>query len=276
MSVKQACPPSTRFLKPGDAGQPGTSVCWLGSAGVLVRSRGTKLLIDPVLTADPGEGGCLYSEVDGMRLLQPPPVFPCDLQDVDAVLYTHADEDHMGHRTAQQLGALGLSFHTTGFVARELQKLGIPAAQITAHPARDVFSVGSIQVRMTAASHSWQETMPEQYDWKYTMEDCTGFWLNTPDGTIWDPGDTRLLPEHLAEQPANLVLMDYSDDPYHFGLRDAVRLSERQSPARLLMFHWGTFALDRACYNANPEQVRPLLRQPDRLLVTPMGQWVTL
>jgi hypothetical protein len=33
-------------------------------------------------------------------------------------------------------------------------------------------------------------------------EDNAGFWIETPDGTIWAPGDSRLIPEHHPKMPA--------------------------------------------------------------------------
>lgn len=276
MSAAQAAPAATEPLRLADAPREGTAVAWLGSAGVALWSRGTLILVDPVLGVRRNGAGALCSEVEGMPLLREPPTTPEALATADAVLYTHADEDHMGPETAAALGRLGLRFHTTGFVARELEKLGVPAGRIVVHRAREAFRVGDVAVRMTAASHGWQETMPERYDWKYTLEDCTGFFFETPDGSVWDPGDTQLLDEHLDQPPADLLLMDYSDDPYHLGLDGALRLSERQERARLLMFHWGTFAADRPCYCADPAAVRARLRRPERLLTPPMGRWVRL
>ena len=57
-------------------------------------------------------------------------------------------------------------------------------------------------------------------------EDCCGFWLETPDGTIWAPGDSRLIPDHHLQMPtADAMLFDFSDSEWHFGLDGAVAMA---------------------------------------------------
>ena len=53
----------------------------------------------------------------------------------------------------------------------------------------------------------------------FQPEDACGFWIETPDGTVWAPGDSRLIPAHHLQMPApDALLFDFSDSEWHFGL----------------------------------------------------------
>ena len=80
----QAVAPQTRAIgSPAfDDSSDGTTLYWLGMAGFLINSRGTLLMVDPVL------GGF------DMPLLIELPARSSDVPRVDAVLVTHADNDH--------------------------------------------------------------------------------------------------------------------------------------------------------------------------------------
>ncbi len=269
----QAVPPETIPITPDQFSYKNeTAVYWLGSAGIFINSYGTTILVDPAIDMTQGENGELYSEVSNMRLLKAPPIVPNQVPHVDAILYTHADEDHMGNSSALKLLNSGAVYHSTNFVGRKLVEIGVPQNRICTHPAYDTFQIGSISVKMTAASHEWQLSKPEIYDWHYTLEDCTGFQLTTPDGVIWDPGDSVLLDEHLNQPCADLLFIDFSDDEYHFGTKNSVRLANKQENAQIIAFHWGTFDCTLGCYNANPLEFIPLLKHADRLHILAQGE----
>lgn len=248
----------------------GTDVYWLGAAGVLVNSRGTTIMIDPVLAS--GEDG--RSEAYGKLLLVFPPVRGEDIRRLDAVLYTHADEDHLGLVTARALSASGAVYHTTVYAAGVLRRDGIAPERIREHVKQDVFEVGNIRIRMTGAFHPHQLGDPLRYEgWFYTSQDCTGYRLETEDGTLWIPGDTLLLEEHLENRDADLVFMDFGDNEHHFGRRLSVQLANYLLDSDLIMYHWGTFdAPEENSFNADANEVRPLLLRPERLHVLAPGE----
>lgn len=249
----------------------GTDVYWLGAAGVLVNCRGTTVMIDPVLAAERDTG---RSEAYGKLLLAFPPIAGEEVRSLDAVLYTHADEDHMGLMTARALTASGAVYHTTAFAADILRREGIAPDRIRVHEKHDVFEVGNIRIRMTGAFHPHQLGDPQRSrEWFYTSRDCTGYRLETEDGILWIPGDTLLLEEHLENRDADLVFMDYGDNEHHFGRRLAVQLSNYLLDSELIMYHWGTFdAPDEDSFNADPDEVRRLLLRPERLHVLAPGE----
>ena len=93
-----------------------------------------------------------------------------------------------------------------------------------------------MRVKLTPADHAWQNESPGASDRVFQPEDACGFWIETPDGTIWAPGDSRLIPDHHLQMPApDALLFDFSDSEWHFGLgrgrEDGERLSEDAAPA---------------------------------------------
>ena len=88
----------------------GTNVHWLGSAGVLINSYGTSILIDPVL--DEVEiNGQYWTRAGGLKLFHRVPIQLENVPVVDAILYTHADEDHIGYRSYQVLAETGATIY---------------------------------------------------------------------------------------------------------------------------------------------------------------------
>ena len=67
---------------------------------------------------------------------------------------------------------------------------GFPAQ---GHTIGDAFDVGPVRVTVTPADHAWQNESPGVSDRVFQDEDACGFWIETPDGTVWAPGDSRLI-----------------------------------------------------------------------------------
>lgn len=259
MKQKQARAPETvPFGAEAFRTEAGTTVRWLGNAGALINSRGTTVMIDPVL------GGF------DMPLLVPSPIRPEAVPALDAVLITHADGDHFSRETCAALGARCAAYHGTQYVGGLLSEMGLPG---TGHAIGARFAVGDIAVTLTPADHSWQADYPEQGSYVFQREDCCGFWLDTPDGSIWAVGDSRLLPEHLTMAPPKLILFDFSDDGWHIGLNNAVCLANAYPQAKLLLWHWGCVdAPDRKPFNADPADLIARIENPARALVLAPGE----
>src|SRR4051812_43062632 len=81
--------------------QEQTVLRWLGMAGFLLNSRGTTLMIDPLL------GGF------DMPVMIDFPVSADAVPALDAVLVTHSDNDHYSVPTCRQLAPVTTSFHST-------------------------------------------------------------------------------------------------------------------------------------------------------------------
>ncbi len=271
--IYQARPAASRPI-PATAFGPidRTVVYWLGAAGVLVNTRGTTIMMDPILGTAPDDP--TKSEIGGLPLLAPPPIMADAVPRLDAVLYTHSDGDHMGIATALGLLNSGTHFYTTEQAAGCLRQQGVPADRIHAYQHHSSFYVKNVRVVMTGAFHPHQLGLPLVNHYQYfSLNDCSGFRLETGDGIIWNPGDTMLMEEHLHNTDADLVFMDFSNNEHHFGQKIAVQLANALRWSQLLMFHWGTvYSPEQDCYNADPAVIRPQLIQPQRLQVLAPGE----
>jgi L-ascorbate metabolism protein UlaG (beta-lactamase superfamily) len=154
--------------------------------GFLINSRGTTVMVDPLL------GGF------DMPVMIEFPIAPADVPKLDVVLVTHSDNDHYSVPTCRDLAGVSGEYHSTQYLASLMQQEGLPAYS---HDIGEQFAIGPVRVEVTPADHAWQNASPGASDRIFAPEDCCGFWLETPDGTIWAPGDSRLIPDHHLRMP---------------------------------------------------------------------------
>ena len=102
--------------------------------------------------------------------------------------------------------------------------------------------------------------------------------LATSDGTIWAPGDSRLIREHHLTMPApDAMLFDFSDSDWHFGLDGAIQMASTYPDTPLLLHHWGCVdAPDFPPFNADPASLSDRVINPDRITVLAPGEPFTL
>lgn len=236
-----------------------TVLRWLGMAGFLINSRGTTIMIDPLL------GGF------DMPIMIDMPVAATDVPQLDAILVTHSDNDHYSVPTCRDLAAVTTEFHSTAYVGSLMDQEGFPA---TGHRIGAVFQVGPLRVTLTPADHAWQNETPGASDRIHRDEDACGFWIETPDGTIWAPGDSRLIREHHLTMPApDAMLFDFSDSDWHFGLSGAVEMANAYPRTPLLLYHWGSVdAPEFPPFNGDPAVLPPLVTNPERIRVLAPGE----
>ncbi len=250
-----------------------TVVTWLGMAGALINSRGTILLIDPLLSVSRENGEEIVDSGD--RLLFHLPIEAGDVPRADAVLYTHADADHYGQATARELNArLGPLFLAPPAVLRRIEEAGVGAEQMVATVESASVRIGGVEVVITPAFHDWPQPVP----WK--RGDCCGFLIATPDGTIWHPGDTRLIDELLAVKGVDVLFFDIAAVESHLGPEGSARLAQSSGARVMLAYHYGTFDLPPGSYGScDPQEALPyvqglsaqlLLANPGEMLRLPL------
>ncbi len=240
-----------------------TTVRWLGMAGFLVNSRGTTFMIDPLL------------EGYDLPLLMKFPILPKEVTHVDAIFATHSDNDHYSIETFNHLKSVTKEYHSTIYVDSLMKNQGLPSF---GHAIGDTFHFGHVGVKLTPADHAWQNAYPGASKRHFEPGDACGFWFNTPDGSIWAPGDSRRMPELLHLPAPNLILLDYSEDSvWHFGLEGSAELINAYPNAQVLLGHWGFVdAPDFSPFNGDPERLRKLSINPERIHVLAPGQPFTL
>jgi L-ascorbate metabolism protein UlaG (beta-lactamase superfamily) len=240
-----------------------TALWWLTNAGFLVNARGTLLMVDPAISMSKESPGLHET---GHTLLIPLPIEASEVPRLDAVLYTHSDYDHLALRTAQLL----LERTTARFigpptVAGALARAGFPDARLLVSRPRLSFRVGQIEVTATPADHPWQLQDPERFGPAFAPEDCVGYLLETPDGAIWHPGDTRLMPQHLRLRGVDILLLDVSRNEYHLGVRGAAELANTLPAPTIIPHHYGSFDdPDHTAYNGDPAEVAAMVRDGER------------
>ena len=125
-----------------------------------------------------------------MPVMAEPPIAEADVPRLDAVIVTHIDNDHFSVPTCTVLGPVTTAFHSTHWVAELMNRHGLPGQ---GHDIDAGFEVGPMHLTLTPADHAWQNEFPGTDEHFHQPEDACGFWIKTPDGTIWATGDSRLI-----------------------------------------------------------------------------------
>ena len=236
----------------------GTEVRWLSGGAAMINSRGTVIMIDPVL------------EGFDMPLTYEPPITPEEVKRIDGFLVTHIDNDHFSMPTIHDTANVTKEYHTTQYVSEVMREDSIDGV---GHNIGDEFDIDNIHVKLTPAWHNWQN---EHKKWQYRewkREDYCGFYMDTPDGKIWMPGDSRLLDEQLTCEEPDVILLDFSDNEWHITFDGAVKLCNTYPNATLIPIHWGSVdAPDWSTFNGNPMDLEKAIVNPQRLKVLVPGE----
>lgn len=258
----QAMPPSPKpFGSEAFEKSDKTVIRWMGNGGFFINSRGTTLMVDPLLKGF------------DMPVLFKAPIEPKDIPHLDAVLITHDDNDHYSIPTLKDLYPVTRIFHSTVYVDSLMKNEGFRSK---GHRIGDKFNIGQVRVTLTPADHAWQNQEPSSKRY-FLKEDFTGFLIETPDGTIWAQGDSKLLPEHLNLPSPDAIFFDFSDNEWHFTLEGALKIANAYPDTPLLLSHWGTIdAPDFTPFNADPEKLKRLVKNPERVIVLTPGEEYTL
>lgn len=245
-----------------------TTVTWLGGSGFLINCSGTIILIDPLLSVKPEDPE--LSEC-GLKLKIRLPLLAEQVAKADYVLYTHADIDHLGPITALTLAKLNPRFIGTYPVYYQLTQLGVNPKRVSVCRVGEKIDVDGILVQITPADHPWQLQAIERGGRPYRMGECCGYILNTKDGRIFFPGDTRLMEEHLDIKDIDLLVLDVSKDEYHLNHVSAAVLANNLPNAYLFPTHYGTYYSDKPAHIGEPGDVYPKISNANQrgLLLSP-------
>lgn len=237
--MKQVTAPPTRPLTADAFGPNDKTTCyWLAGAAFLMNARGTLIMIDPLLKTMPEQPH--LNEV-GLKLKVDYPIDSADVPKLDAVLYTHSDDDHVGNRTALELALLKPEIVGPPPVYQSLVDLGVDPKLIRVCRTDDRFQIGCVTIEVIPADHPWQLQDPVRFGKPFRTGDCCGFLLTTPDGSFYFPGDTRLMEEHLSLKPVDVLALDASLCTYHLNPLGAKVLADSQPNAILIPCHYGTY-----------------------------------
>ncbi len=232
--------------------QKHTSFAWLGMAGAIINCRGTIILIDPLVSYGQDENTC----ETGDKLLVPHPVTAEQIPKADYVCYTHADSDHFAEKTAKALNRrLAPVFICPGPIYEKLLSFGVEERRLIRIKDFATYSAGNSEIFITPALHDWQKVNP----WK--REDCCGYLIRTPDGNIWHPGDTRLIPELEEIKNVDVLFFDVAAVDSHLGPEGSARIAETSGAKVMVAYHYGTFDLPPGSYGGcDPDDSLPYVK----------------
>lgn len=262
--MKQAIAPKTISIR-HQAFQPisHTDIYWLSGAGMMINSHGTVIMIDPLL------------EGFDLPLLVDIPIIPQDVPHLDGVLITHCDNDHFSRMTCLDLSAVTSAYHGPHYLAQLFAEEKLPGH---GYDIGQQFEIGPMKITLTPADHAWQNEK-EKYRQirEYRFEDYCGYWIDTPEGSIWLVGDSRLLDEHLQMPEPDVMLFDFSDNSWHIGLDNAIKLANTYPHTDLILIHWGTVnAPDMDAFNGNPKSLEGRIINPERIHIVAPGEVFSL
>lgn len=229
-----------------------TIFAWLGMAGAVINCRGTIILIDPLISYGADERTC----ETGDRLLVPHPVTADRIPKTDFICYTHADSDHYAEKTAAILNKrFSPVFICPSVIAEKLKKLGVEERRLVKIKDFATYPAGNAEIYITPALHDWQKVNP----WK--REDCCGYLIKTPDGNIWHPGDSRLIPELEEIKNVDILFFDVAAVDSHLGPEGSARLAKTSGAKAMIAYHYGTFDLPPGSYGGcDPDDSLPFIK----------------
>jgi L-ascorbate metabolism protein UlaG (beta-lactamase superfamily) len=157
-------------------------------------------------------------------------------------------------------------------VRESLAELGIPPDRLVTACDSAVHPLGCAAITVTPALHDWQEVNP------WGRGDCCGYLVQTPDGTIWHPGDTRWIDELLEVKNVDVLFFDVAAVESHLGPAGSARLGESCGAKVLVAYHYGTFDLPPGSFgNCDPDDALPYVQDlPARYLKLQPGEVLSL
>ena len=108
-------PPTQLFGMEAFTSSNATTIRWLGMGGFLINSRGTAIMVDPLL-----KGFDMPVMIDF-------PIKTDDVPKLDGVLITHSDNDHYSVPTNRDLKAVTKSYHSTKYVDSLMKAESFPS-----------------------------------------------------------------------------------------------------------------------------------------------------
>jgi L-ascorbate metabolism protein UlaG (beta-lactamase superfamily) len=216
LATALASPAAAQFGRPATNRSP-IGVQWLGHAAFEITSPGgTKILIDPFLSANPSTPDSLK------RLARYKP---------DAILVTHSHDDHaLDAKAISQLsGAKVIS------VYEWVNAQGVPQSQAMGGNVGGSFRVGDVTIHLVPAMHS---SDPGGRPLGFVLEFADRRTLYHT-GDTWLFGDMALIQEMFHP---NIILICVGGGPFTMDPRMAqLAVNKYFRPQTIVPMHYGTF-----------------------------------
>ena len=214
-----------------------TRITWLGHAGFLIESKGSRIVID--------------AWRDG-------PTWPgTKLEDIDFVLVTHGHFDHASSAPSicDETGASLVSNFEIGMWA---QQNGVPAEKIVGMNKGGTYEEKGWTFTLVPAEHS--SGCPGEGNAIVPGGEACGFVIETPDGDVlYHAGDTCafLDMQLIAELYRPTLAMLPIGDHFTMGPKGAAKAVELLGVEHVVPMHYGTFPALRGTPDELRERVGP-------------------
>ena len=234
--------------------QIGLTIWWLGNAGFVINCDDFIIFIDPVASFRMARR---YKQ--RFIQLQDLPLKAEEMKKADLVLLTHSDDDHSDPWTLKYLEKAKPIFVIPEEIKPMLEGLDITEdTRIRRLSVKDYntrIKFNQVNVIPIKALH-------------HTINPC-GYIIEARKGTIYLPGDTELLKEHLHLKTAlNLESIDLlllPINPTNIGLPGAAKLANALEPRYVVPMHYGMYGWHfwgPSPFDGNPNELKPLIKNP--------------
>jgi L-ascorbate 6-phosphate lactonase len=243
------------------------AICWLGGAGFVFKTAGGRLIaVDPYLS------NALDHYYGWKRLpLSPIPMAPVELQ-VDAVLTTHAHEDHLDPETIPGLAQAGQAVFTgPGMCVAAMRDWGLPPERVIEINRGDQQTVAGVPVKAVLAHH----VSPAGAQ----TPDAVGYVLDLDGIIVYHTGDSLYHPSLQTVRDSgrrpDVLIVCINGGYGNMDPADAARLTSEIEPAVVIPMHWGLVAENTAdpaafvrALAATGSQARPVIMLPGDIYIS--------
>lgn len=254
----QAVAPKSQMITKEQFYSDETAIYWLGGGGAMIHTPSSNVMIDPVL------------EGFDLPLLYEVPIQSEEVPTLDGILITHIDNDHFSRPTCQHLKAVTKQYYAPNYVAEVMNEEELTTSKVDIN---EQFAVNDLKVTVTKALHNWQNGS-KKWQYRYWEEkDYCGYEIETKEGIIWMPGDSKLLECQLNRRAPDVILFDFADNDWHITMEGAIKLANHYPNADLICIHWGSVdAPTMTPFNGNPEDLYNHIKNPARIKVLAPGE----
>jgi L-ascorbate metabolism protein UlaG (beta-lactamase superfamily) len=234
---------------------------WLGQAGFLVESRGTRILVDPYLSDS------LAQKYKGTARphvrMMPPPASPGELRDIDLVIASHGHSDHLDPGSLGPLAEANPEclFIVPASVAALAESRGAPGDRIIGAEAFCPMEAAGVGVHPIPSAH--ESLAIDDHGQLLSL----GYVLEMEGIVLFHPGDCVPYPgllDNLSRFDVDLGLLPVNGrDPErsaagilgNFDLDEAIDLAERAGFGAALGHHYGMFDFNTIDESAAAERL---------------------
>lgn len=161
---------------------------------------------------------------------------------LDLLFITHAHEDHFNTETVQFLISSSCHFFIPLSCQEKMSYLSIDRQRITYVKPHDNISFDDLQIECVRAIHGHKEGTIYR---NASLLDC-GYIFHMENMSIYQPGDTVILEEHLSLSPMDVIFI--SPTEHNTLINDSIWLIQKLKPQYTIAQHFGTYHENKKNY----------------------------